>query len=107
MRPWLDERELRPGLPWQRALEEVIQSIPAAAVIIGSEIGPWQNQELAGFLQQFVRRRCPVIPVLLPGAQPLDLPVFLDGMTWVDLSVTDPEPLNQLEWGITGRHPNR
>ena len=107
LRPWLDERELRPGLPWQGALEDVIQSIPAAAVIVGSTIGPWQDQELAGFLRQFLRRGCPVIPVLLPGAQPLSLPIFLDGMTWVDLAATNPDPLDQLEWGITGKHPNR
>lgn len=107
LRPWLDERELPPGLPWQSALEKVIESIPAAAVIVGSQIGPWQDQELAGFLRQFVRRRCPVIPVLLPSAQRVKLPVFLDGMTWVDLTAIDPDPLDQLEWGITGRHPNR
>ena len=107
LRPWLDERELRPGLPWQRALEEQIQGIPAALVIVGSRIGPWQDQELAAFLRQFVNRRCPVIPLLLPGAEPPDLPAFLDGMTWVDLAVPDPDPLDQLEWGITGRHPGR
>jgi hypothetical protein len=48
-----------------------------------------------------------VIPVRLPGAECPTLPVFLDGMTWVDLSATDPDPLDQLEWGITGRHPDR
>ena len=106
LRPWLDERELRPGLPWQRVLEEQIQNIPAAAVIVGSHVGPWQDQELAAFLRQFVRRRCPVIPVLLPGAERPDLPAFLDGMTWVDLAASDPDPLDQLEWGITGRHPD-
>src|SRR6266567_6514484 len=30
--PWLDEWELRPGLPWQRALEEQIEHIKTAAV---------------------------------------------------------------------------
>jgi GTPase SAR1 family protein len=107
LRPWLDERELRPGLPWQRVLEEQIQSIPATAVIVGSRVGPWQDQELAAFLRQFVKRRCPVIPVLLPGAERPNLPAFLDGMTWVDLAVIDPNPIDQLEWGITGRHPDR
>jgi nucleotide-binding universal stress UspA family protein len=105
LRPWLDERELRPGLPWQRVLEEQIQSIPAAAVIVGSDVGPWQDQELAAFMRQFVRHRCPVIPVLLPGAERPELPTFLDGMTWVDLGASDPDPLDQLEWGITGRRP--
>ena len=107
LRPWLDEKELQPGLPWQQVLEDQIQSIPAAAVIVGSRVGPWQDQELAAFLRQFVRRRCPVIPVLLPGAERPELPAFLDGMTWVDLAAGEPDPLAQLEWGITGRHPDR
>ena len=106
LRPWLDEHELRPGLPWQRVLEEQIQSIPAAVVIVGSHMGPWQDQEQAAFMRQFVRRCCPVIPVLLPGAERPELPTFLDGMTWVDLATSDPDPLDQLEWGITGRHPD-
>lgn len=107
LRPWLDVNELRPGLPWQRAVEEQIKSIPAAAVIVGSTVGPWQNHELDAFLRQFDRRECPVIPVLLPGTERPDLPPFLAGMTWVDLAVTDPDPLDQLIWGVTGRHPNR
>jgi WD40 repeat protein len=107
LRPWLDERELRPGLPWQPTLDDVIAGIPAAAVIVGSRVGPWQNQELAAFIRQFVRRECAVVPVLLPGADPVDLPVFLDGLTWVDLSATEPDPIDQLVWGITGKQPNR
>jgi GTPase SAR1 family protein/nucleotide-binding universal stress UspA family protein len=107
LHPWLDERELRPGLPWQPAVEDVIASIPAAAVIVGSRVGPWQDQELAAFLRQFVRRHCAVVPVLLPGADPLDLPVFLDGLTYVNLAATEPDPIDQLVWGITGRQPGK
>jgi GTPase SAR1 family protein len=102
LRPWLDERQLRPGEMWQPALEEVIAKIPAAAVIIGSEIGPWQMQELAAFLRQRSRRRCAVVPVLLPGPHPENLPVFLDALTWVDLAATEPDPIDRLVWGITG-----
>jgi GTPase SAR1 family protein len=107
LRPWLDEHELRPGQPWQRALEDVISGIPAAAVIVGSRIGPWQEQELTAFLRQRSKRRCAVVPVLLPGSRPLDLSVFLDGLTWVDLSATEPDPIDQLVWGITGEQPKR
>jgi nucleotide-binding universal stress UspA family protein len=107
LRPWLDERELRPGFPWQPKLEDVIAEIPAAAVIVGSRMGPWQNQEHAAFLRQFVRRHCAVVPVLLPGADPQDLPVFLDGLTYVDLAATVPDPIDQLVWGITGEPPIR
>jgi hypothetical protein len=103
--PWLDEWELRPGLPWQRALERQIESVQSAAVFIGAEgIGPWQHQELDAFLRQFLRRERPVIPVLLPDAPDApDLPAFLEGMGWVDFRVADPDPLARLLWGITGR----
>ena len=102
--PWLDEWELRPGLPWQRALEEQIKYIKTAAVFIGKRnTGPWQDAELDAFLREFVKRKCPVIPVLLPdcGQQPA-LPVFLQSMTWVDFRQPEPDPISQLIWGITG-----
>ena len=107
LRPWLDERELRRGLPWQPMEEDVIAGIPAAAVIVGSQVGPWQHQEVAAIIRQSVRRRCAIVPVLLPGGNPQDLSVFLDGLTWVDLGATEPDPIDQLVWGITGKHPSR
>ena len=105
VRPWLDEQELRPGLPFQSLIEEQILNIPAAAVIVGSQVGPWQDQELRAFLNEFVRRGCPVIPVLLPGSDHPEIPMFLKSMTWVDLGKDQPDPLGRLVWGITGRHP--
>ena len=107
LRPWLDERQLRPGFAWQSDLEDIIAGIPAAAVIVGDQLGPWQGQELAAFIRQSVKRRCVVVPVLLPGARPQSLPVFLDGLTWVDLNVAEPDPIDQLVWGISGEHENR
>jgi formylglycine-generating enzyme required for sulfatase activity len=104
LRPWLDEWELRPGFPWQRLLERVIEKIEAAAVFVGpSGIGPWQQWELEAYLREFVRRECPVIPVLLPGVSKAPhLPVFLAGLTWVDFRDSEPDPLRRLIWGITG-----
>lgn len=103
--PWLDEWELRPGLVWQRQLEQQIAQIKSAAVFVGKEgIGPWQRQEVEAFLRQFVQRGCPVIPVILSNApQKPNLPIFLDGMTWVDFRKQEPRPLEQLIWGITGK----
>ena len=93
--------------PGRSELEDIIAGIPAAAVIVGDQLGPWQRQELGAFMRQSVKRRCVVVPVLLPGAKPQNLPVFLDGLTWVDLNVTEPDPIDQLVWGITGRHENQ
>ena len=104
--PWLDEWELPPGRPWQRILEKQIKQIKAAAVFVGkSGIGPWQQQEIDALLRKFAKRGSPVIPAILATA-PKDksprLPVFLEGMGWVDFRKTDPDPMEQLIWGITG-----
>jgi TIR domain len=105
--PWLDEWELPPGQPWQALLERQIESIRSAAVCVGQAgVGPWQEQELYGFLREFVARKAPVIPVLLPDAPSApELPVFLRAMTWVDFRQSEAEPLDRLEWGITGVRP--
>ena len=102
--PWLDEWELRPGQPWQPALEKQIKEIKAAAVFVGPDgFGPWQDMEQQAFLRQFVKRQCPVIPVILPGCtNPPELPTFLEAMMWVDFRRLEPDPLEQLLWGITG-----
>ncbi|HEY2261617.1 MAG TPA: toll/interleukin-1 receptor domain-containing protein, partial [Streptosporangiaceae bacterium] len=106
--PWLDEDELPPGRSWQEELERQIEHIKAAAVFVGpSGIGPWQNREMRAFLDEFVKRGCPVIPVLLPGADTPTLPVFLRGLTWVNLRAKDAVGIDRLIWGVTGRKPRR
>jgi formylglycine-generating enzyme required for sulfatase activity len=103
--PWLDEWELRPGFSWQDILENQIETIQSAAIFVGQNgIGPWEDLELSAFIRQFVRRKCPVIPVILPNCD-IDpkLPIFLEGMTWVDFRKSEPDPLKQLIWGITGQ----
>src|SRR5688572_12394450 len=94
-------------MPWQPELEKQIKRIKAAAVFIGpSDLGPWQDMEQQAFLREFIKRKCPVIPVVLPTARKKkapELPVFLGGMGWVDFRKQDPDPLGQLIWGITGK----
>ena len=106
--PWLDEWELRPGLPWQKLLEQQIAAIGSAAVCIGpSGIGRWHEMEMRGFLDEFVRRELPLIAVLMlpPGAADPELPLFLRHFTWVDFRRPESEPLARLVWGITGQRP--
>jgi len=102
--PWLDEWQLPPGRPWQKELEGQIRKISSAAVFVGKNgIGPWQDLEQAAFLRQFVKRKCPVIPVLLaPRKRKPKLPIFLEGMNWVDFDDEELDAYRQLIWGITG-----
>ncbi len=107
IRTWFDEEQLRPGWSWRDGIEDQIAHIRTAAVFVeNSGIGPWQDIEISGFLREFVRRRCPVIPVILPNcAEVPELPLFLRQLTWVDFRRDTPDPYNQLLWGIRGTRP--
>jgi hypothetical protein len=87
LRTWLDEEQLPLGSPWQVELENRISDIRVAAVFVGDTgLGPWQDMEVRAFLNEFVRRGIPVIPIILPEAAAVpDLPLFLKAMTWLDL----------------------
>ncbi|SLM45459.1 membrane hypothetical protein [Nitrospira sp. ND1] len=108
LKPWLDEREMQPGKPWQAILENQIETIEAAAVFVGkSGLGPWQNMEMRAFISEFVERACPVIPVILPSAaETPKLPILLKSLHWVDFRNIDSDPLKHLIWGITGKKPD-
>jgi hypothetical protein len=108
LKVWLDEDELRPGMPWQQLLEAGIRNSESVAVLVGNDgLGPWEDEEMWGALNLAVNNRTPVIPVLLPGspAEP-ELPMILGSRTWVDLRAGfDSEGIAKLIWGITGHKP--
>lgn len=107
IKPWLDEREIKPGELWESALENQISTIKSATVFVGgSGIGPWQNIEMRAFINEFVERKCPVIPAILASAKATPpLPILLKSLHYVDFHLSDPDPLVQLKWGITGEKP--
>lgn len=102
--PWLDIWEIRPGTCWQRELQKRIKTVKSAAVFIGSKgPGPWQELEVEALLGEIAKRSRPIIPVILEGRQGRPrLPAFLDMRHMVDMRQPDPEPFEQLIWGITG-----
>jgi energy-coupling factor transporter ATP-binding protein EcfA2 len=103
LKPFFDRRNLAPGLPWVRALEQAIGASKAAIVLIGPRgLGNTQQyeRELA-FVRQTRDPAFPIVPVILPettGDPPFD---FLRVLTWIDFShvakVTDaPDQLELL-----------
>lgn len=106
--PWFEEWEVPPGVSWQRELEAQITQVKSAAIFIGTtSTEQWKRLIEEALLREFVRRKCPVVPVLLPEAtETPDLPLFLQGMRWVDFRREEPDPLQQLIWGITGEKPD-
>lgn len=81
----LDRWYVAPGQDWQQRLREVLSSASAVALCVGPQgLGSWQQRERQLALKrQSAEPAFPVIPVLLPGADP---PLGLLGLnTWVDL----------------------
>lgn len=101
---FFDRWHLIPGQPWPERLIQVLQDCSAVAICIGpGEMGLWQQREMHLALErQNQEPGFPVIPVLLPGANPsLD---FLSQNMWVDFrgGIDEPLALNMLKAAIRG-----
>lgn len=112
---FLDRWNLVPGEPWQEALETALNESMTCVVFVGPHIiSPWQNEEMRSALSMRVSKKMlRVIPVLLPGAvkeeKESELPLFLQGLTWVKFSndLTEEDALWRLECGVRGIPPGR
>lgn len=109
---WLDKYDFRPFIPWQSQLEAILSEIQSVAIFIGaSGVGPWASIEMSEFMVEFATRKIPIGLVRLPGCpndlQRLNPPVprFLKHFHWIDFRESDPDPIDQLVWGITGQRP--
>jgi hypothetical protein len=113
LKPFFDRRNLAPGLPWVRALEQAIGAAKAAIILIGPRgFGNTQQleRELA-FVRQTQNPAFPIVPVILPETTS-DLPFdFLRVLTWIDFShvarVSDaPDELARLFTAVQGGQPS-
>jgi MinD-like ATPase involved in chromosome partitioning or flagellar assembly len=105
LNPWFDEEQLIPGDVWQDTFERVINQVGSVAIFMGSNgIDRSQRIELTVLLAEFSKRGLPIIPVLLPSADLSLLPDFLSSFAYIDWR-SQPNPLEQLIWGITGHKP--
>ncbi len=106
---WLDKYDFEPFRPWQKQLDEIMPRIKATAIFLGSSgVGPWQDLEVQGFLQEFVERDLRMGLVILPDCPDeliQKIPRFLKTTHYVDFRQSNPDPMHQLIWGITGRKP--
>jgi hypothetical protein len=95
-----DDHQIRPGMPLQRAIADILDQVDSIVVFVGSEASsPWQDAELRTLLTDAVQRELPVIPVILPGVDieqaRLTLPIFLRDFSSVGLShVRDPKAID-------------
>jgi hypothetical protein len=115
LRVWLDRWVLVPGKPWQREIEQGLESARSCAVCIGQKTPErWSRTEMERALdRQNQSDDFRVIPVLLPEAAP-DVEqklreTFVALNTWVDLRAgQDPDyAFHLLVAGVKGVPPGR
>jgi len=108
---WIDEKGVLAGDQFVPAIEEILDEVPSALVIVGPHwLGRWQQQEYYVLLQRYVERRgdegrpLRLIPVLLPTAEKRPrLPAFLRTFNYVDFrkgGLDDREEMRRLIQGI-------
>lgn len=98
-----DDEELIPGESWQEWFEAVVETVPVAAIILGTrDLGPWERLKKGVLTSQYTKRELRLIPVLLEGGPGADeLPPFLNAFTRVELrDGLEERGFRQLVWGI-------
>ena len=85
-------------------MNKQVKTIKTVAVFVGPKgPGPWQDLELMAFLNKFAKRKCRVIPVILAERRGNPrLPELLTLVQRVDFRESEPDPFEQLVYGITG-----
>ncbi|MGA1368570.1 MAG: toll/interleukin-1 receptor domain-containing protein [Blastocatellia bacterium] len=90
---WTD-REILPGEDWQSAIETALDQASVFLFILSeNSLGaPWQELELGMALRSAVgQSKKTVIPVLLGGADPAALPLFLQNRQPIEIDPAEEE----------------
>jgi hypothetical protein len=99
-----------PGKSRQEALQNILRSAKAIAVVIGPKgLGEEQHLAIERVVDRLIVDKIPVIPLLLPRSKGIEaIPLFLRGLRIVQFvkSVDDAKAFFELEWGITGVQPS-
>jgi hypothetical protein len=71
---------------WSEAMEKPMDAAAACVMLIGpSGQGPANSMDMRMFLARQAAKGAMLLPILLPGAEPAEVPLFLQGHPIVDL----------------------
>lgn len=108
LKVWFDEWCILPGQAWQSVIKDAITNSNTLLIIIGNYgISPWQDYEMVAIFHNAIKEGRRIIPVFLPGAEKIELPLFLETIIGVQIKSFDEkdfqDALNKIIWGITGK----
>lgn len=108
LKVWFDRWELVPGTPWMESLENALDSSRTVLVFIGKQgLGRWAAEEFNLALSRQINEGVRIIPVLGPGGDINQIPLFLQATTFIDLREWSEESFNLLFTVIKGTPPSR
>jgi len=111
LRPWLDKWVVSPGGSFQQAITKGLKEAKSCAVFLGAKkAGGWFEKEYEAALnRQAEDKSFRVIPVLLRGADPKSINIFLELNDWVDFREAKDfdYAFHRLTCGIKGVPPGR
>lgn len=111
LKSWLDKWVIVPGGSFQQEIAKGLEEAESCAVCLGAKTASgWFKKEYEVALnRQAGDESFRVIPVLLPGADPTDIDVFLKILDWVDFREEKnfEYALHRLTSGIRGVSPGR
>jgi len=108
---WFDKWSLIPGVSWQQGMAQAMNQAACCAVCVGSGMpAGWFDQEIQHALNRQTQEPAfRVIPILLPGADPVNVDGYLELRTWVDFrkGLDDAYAFHLLCCGIRNERPGR
>ncbi|MEH2452019.1 toll/interleukin-1 receptor domain-containing protein [Nostoc sp.] len=109
LKTWIDIKGIRGGELITEKIESAIKRSKTIAIFFGQHgEGNWQSGEIAVAIARCFEKEVIVIPVLLPGFQEENLPLFVRIFRWVKFkNIEDTEAIEQLYEGITGKQLNQ
>ncbi len=102
---WFEGRDLRPGSDIVLEIEKWIKKARVAVVCFGNNNSNlrWLQTQKNAILGRFINQGDhTIIPVLLEHAPREKPESLLSNVVWVDFHEKEPDPIDQLVWGIRG-----
>ena len=88
-RVWLDQEQISPGKVWRDAIDNAIADSDSMVTLVSGSTSGWLGEEVNKAKLENVK----IIPVLL---EHVDLPEYLSGIQFIDLTANKDEGLDDL-----------
>ncbi|MEM9815483.1 MAG: toll/interleukin-1 receptor domain-containing protein [Cyanobacteria bacterium P01_D01_bin.6] len=98
---WIDRLQLVPGEEWGKSISEALRDAKALLWFAGRHTGSssWMQEELRSTMR--LGEQVALIPVLVKGANPEELPLFLKTRQWVDARDDRNKAIDALSTALT------